>query len=652
MSSLPHTPTIERSQLRAEREIDDGGEGIIYRVTCPDGRDRAFKRYHSHVLAKDGPMREGKLRAMIVNPANDPMAGVGHVSLLWPSHVVTEQGRFVGFLMPLLPPSTLKFASVRDPGTRSRNGLRWSWSGVIVVARNLASAVEALHQRDVLWGDLNEENALVTPQGLVTLCDLDTAAVIVNGQLLPGSGYTRPEWEAPELTGPGRFSKEADRWAVAVEIYALLMESFLPHTYRWTGSGEAPTYQANVRSGHAPVLDPQLQPPVGSPPIDTLSPQLRFLFQRAFGTGRNNPGKRPHAGEFRDALDSLAGSLRTCGTKPAHVYGRHRESCPWCEREAGKRRSTSTTSTASIPTTQIRIPVTSLLPPTPKTTTTTSPAPLPRPNPTPTSNTSTTRPTHPTAPTPAPVPVPRLAVRLRKEAPGAIGTFAIGVALILASAWPPDSIGAAFNQVVAFDKIWWFAGLLAALDVVRAAKLEPRGRRRGLSRAHLAIAVGALGLVALNAWLFDTWPHPTYDAAQGALLFLLIGHGLITLTRVTPRLHRNVGVAIGLGALGLIANRDSPFELIPERVGTDDHLVYGVIVDSGLNVRDLPNSTGMVVDQVAQNTTVALRCSIPGELVRNRVSDYTTDLWGQLEAPDTRYVSLAYVSVPEVLDGC
>jgi DNA-binding helix-hairpin-helix protein with protein kinase domain len=148
-----------------------------------------------------------------------------------------------------------------------------------------------LHNAKVYWGDLNEENVVVTGEGLVTLIDLDTAAFRVRNTFYPGSGYVRDDWRPPEYTSStSPFTAEGDRWALAVEIYVLLMESYRPFACSDYVDLTPADY---VKRGLSPLLDNSLRLPKGSPPLDVLPPSLSWLLCKCFGEGRERPTLRP-----------------------------------------------------------------------------------------------------------------------------------------------------------------------------------------------------------------------------------------------------------------------------------------------------------------------------------------------------------------------
>ena len=83
-------------RLLSRATLGIGGEARIYAVE--DASGLAAKIYHR-------PRQEhaAKLAAMLANRPEDPLAGLGHVSIAWPLELLTADdtsGRAVGFLMP------------------------------------------------------------------------------------------------------------------------------------------------------------------------------------------------------------------------------------------------------------------------------------------------------------------------------------------------------------------------------------------------------------------------------------------------------------------------------------------------------------------------------------------------------------------------
>src|SRR5262245_29788871 len=92
--------TRSGTPLTVGRVLAAGGQGQVLEVTSQNGV--VFKRYLPTTLAGDGGLAR-RLVSMVDNrPAQWRENVSGHVVLAWPTEVVLENGRFVGFLMPTI----------------------------------------------------------------------------------------------------------------------------------------------------------------------------------------------------------------------------------------------------------------------------------------------------------------------------------------------------------------------------------------------------------------------------------------------------------------------------------------------------------------------------------------------------------------------
>ena len=66
----------------------------------------------------------------------------------------------------------------------------------------------------------------------------------------------------------------------------------------------------------------------------TLEGTIANLFRLCLDSGHDNPIVRPTVFQWEETITRAAGteSLVTCSTNPQHLYFRHNQSCPWCER--------------------------------------------------------------------------------------------------------------------------------------------------------------------------------------------------------------------------------------------------------------------------------------------------------------------------------
>ncbi|MBD0314306.1 MAG: DNA-binding protein, partial [Microcoleus sp. T3-bin5] len=314
--------------------IASGGEGRIY----PIAQDSSLvaKIYH-RPTDEDGD----KLTVMFSMPPDAPIAEPGHASIAWPIdllHTVGGREKIVGFVMPRVN-KVKPVHTFYTPKTRREQKPLFNYLYLHRTARNLASAVNALHIRGYVIGDVNESNILVTDTALVTLVDTDSFQVRD-----PYTGYVyrcpvgKPEFTPPELQGQTfrdiDRSPEHDLFGLAVLIFQLLMEGTHPFSGVYLGSDEPPSVEARIRSGHFPTGTKRIpyRPMPAAPAFEMLHPRLRQMFVRCFELGHSNPEMRPSAQTWLLELAEIENDLITCTANSQHRYSRHLHKCPWCER--------------------------------------------------------------------------------------------------------------------------------------------------------------------------------------------------------------------------------------------------------------------------------------------------------------------------------
>src|SRR4028118_1633833 len=311
--------------------IASGGEGRIY----PIAQDSSLvaKIYHRPTdedgdkltvmfsMPPDAPIAEpgpaslawppdllhtvgGRGRADRAGPPQAPGAAPGHASIAWPIdllHAVGGREKIVGFVMPRVN-KVKPVHTFYTPKTRREQKPLFNYLYLHRTARNLASAINALHIRGYVIGDVNESNILVTDTALVTLVDTDSFQVRD-----PYTGYVyrcpvgKPEFTPPELQGQTfrdiDRAPEHDLFGLAVLIFQLLMEGTHPFSGVYLGSDEPPPLEARIRSGHFPTGTKRIpyRPMPAAPAFEMLHPRLQQMFVRCFEEGHGNPAARPDA---------------------------------------------------------------------------------------------------------------------------------------------------------------------------------------------------------------------------------------------------------------------------------------------------------------------------------------------------------------------
>ena len=329
------------------RQLGKGGQGTVFQATSHPGR--VYKQYTPETLAKDSTL-ERRLHAMVAtSPPERQEKGTGHQVLAWPDAVVTGGGRLTGYLMPEVDhTSTVELHRITNPSDRRNatgtNGWirAFSWRYLVQASGNLAHATHVLHDAGVVIGDFNLKNVLVSRNALVTLIDCDSMQITdpVSGERF-FCAVVMPEFQPPELAGASlqRTVRHAsgDRYALAVHLYQLLLEGEHPFRGVWKGAGDKPSAIDLARQGMWALRDGGLLTPRPSA-IDRriLPPPILELFRRAFEDGASDPGLRPSAVEWRDALLELGHHLRRCTTDQQHWYAGTLRSCPWCGHAANR----------------------------------------------------------------------------------------------------------------------------------------------------------------------------------------------------------------------------------------------------------------------------------------------------------------------------
>jgi serine/threonine protein kinase len=279
---------------------------------------------------------------MFANPPNHPAISTRDISIAWPVDLLlptNSSQQIVGFLMRRVT-EMYPIHEFYNPSSRRKKSPSFHYLYLYRTARNLASAVSALHAKGYVIGDVNESNILISTSALVTLVDTDSFQVddpqhgVVHRCLVGKPEFTPPELQSQSFDQVVRVP-EHDLFGLAVLIFQLLMEGTHPFDGKFQGSGEPPAKEKRIAEGHFVygTRSVPYSPKPGAPPFDILPSTLQQLFVRCFEKGYNNPQVRPEPQTWVTALKEAENALITCSQNKQHLYGSHLRACPWCDRK-------------------------------------------------------------------------------------------------------------------------------------------------------------------------------------------------------------------------------------------------------------------------------------------------------------------------------
>ena len=325
-----------------DEPLGKGGEGKVYKILGKP--DLVVKEFNENIRTET---RHRKLLAM----AQANLSGNMLKQLCWPVDVVYLNKSFVGYVMPKLENFIeLNVMYLDDSGYNLEERL--------MVAKNLCAAINAVHNAGQVCGDLNPKNIVVNPKdSTVTLVDTDSYHIT---DARSGKVYRcevgLPEYLASEIqvkmmdgynliNAPlPTFTKETDLFALAIHIFALLMNGCHPFASAVDYSAAlsvmsmsrasvaAPQPIDNIKGGHFIFYKETggLIKPKYAPDFNILPDYIRELFVRTFVDGHDDPTFRVDTLEWYDALSRMQDELATCSEHSDHMYWSHLKECPWC----------------------------------------------------------------------------------------------------------------------------------------------------------------------------------------------------------------------------------------------------------------------------------------------------------------------------------
>lgn len=329
--------------LCEEPAIKSGGEGAVYNIA---GYNKVVAKIY--LSKSDAKEREEKICAMA---ALSRTRGFRNTNILndiaWPlAPLYNKAKEFIGFGMSKVT-SKYELDNVYSLSQKTSAGM--TTKEKIKTLISLCSIVERLHAYGQIFGDFNPNNIKIDSNCDVKFVDSDSYHFNAGKKVYPCI-VCAPGYVAPELIkkckgttyaeyfekGGITFTKETDRFALAIHCFRMLMNGCHPYTCKKQaknlGSTAAPSTDKRVEKGETPffVSVPNYSTPDWAPDISCLPMYIRKLFERAFVDGHTNPSARPSAGEWKKALEQYKNEITFCGQNPLHYYWNRLSDCPYC----------------------------------------------------------------------------------------------------------------------------------------------------------------------------------------------------------------------------------------------------------------------------------------------------------------------------------
>jgi hypothetical protein len=223
-----------KSSVKLGKKVASGGEGVVYET---DRQNTVAKIYHKTHLTQS---RKDKLDLMLSKP-------IKHPSICWPqSLLVNLSGDFCGYIMPKAEGLVLQ-TSVFIPALLKRKLSSWSRINLVSLALKFAEAIKFLNERNVIIGDINPNNVLVSENGSsIQIVDCDSFQIEGFPCSVGTVHFTAADIQGKDYKSFLR-SKEHEEYALATMIFMILMPG--KHPYAQEG-GTSPA--DNIKAGEFP----------------------------------------------------------------------------------------------------------------------------------------------------------------------------------------------------------------------------------------------------------------------------------------------------------------------------------------------------------------------------------------------------------------
>lgn len=226
--SASYLPTLDQEvltekygALRLVKKISEGGEGAIYLTD----NDLVCKVYFNKSLTL---AKEQKLKVMLANPVDVP-------GICWPLDVARNtRQEFVGYVMPKAEGKPMQTCMFIKP-ILLKHFPHWTRKELAQTVISVLERIKALHDRNIIIGDINPLNFLIKSENEVYLVDTDSYQVEDYPCPVGTVNFTPPERQGMDYKTFLR-TAEDEYFAVATLVFMMLLPGMPPYSQQGGGT--------------------------------------------------------------------------------------------------------------------------------------------------------------------------------------------------------------------------------------------------------------------------------------------------------------------------------------------------------------------------------------------------------------------------------
>jgi len=205
-----------KKPIKLTKKIAEGAEGIIYETNYEKYVCKIFRDEHRTSF------KQAKLKLMTSR-------NLFRRGICWPSAIVyNTYAEFVGYAMPKARGVEIqKSIFIKPLFLEWFNG--WKKTDLVEICIDLLHKIRILHEHNVLIGDINPRNILVTEKKKTFFVDTDSYQVEGYPCSVGSVNFTAPEIQNKEF---GQFlrTREHEKFAVATLLFMILIPGKTPYS--------------------------------------------------------------------------------------------------------------------------------------------------------------------------------------------------------------------------------------------------------------------------------------------------------------------------------------------------------------------------------------------------------------------------------------